>query len=405
MTTVPVHPHASNHTNQASTVVRRITGPEAHELFVACRPEGGATDPGRQAEAVYRAVVALLAAEGASLEALTSETLFFRNIREDLTHVLDARERVFRASGVRACPPLPIVIEQPPLDAEAHLALSTMAVIPRGRQPPACDVLGSVRCGCEACSEPSGRIVRLADQTYLYAGNIHGTGASAFDEVYGMFCAAEEVLSRAGMTVHHLVRTWLYLRDIDRDYAELNRARREFFRDRGIEVRPASTGIGGAPFPDGHDFSLSLYAVRSPRPLAVGVMSAPTFNEPWFYGADFSRGLKVVEANKVALYVSGTASVDEAGRTAHVGDLPAQVDRLLVNLSALLAGQGASFRDVVSAVTYVKHPMDAALLRATFRDRGFDGFPSVLVRAPICRPDLLCETEAVAVLPLSQPAK
>ncbi len=32
-------------------------------------------------------------------------------------------------------------------------------------------------------------------------------------------------------------------------------------------------------------------------------------------------------------------------------------------------------------------------------EHGFEGFPCTLVEAPICRPDLLCETEALAVLP------
>jgi hypothetical protein len=47
----------------------------------------------------------------------------------------------------------------------------------------------------------------------------------------------------------------------------------------------------------------------------------------------------------------------------------------------------------------VKHPADARRLREKISAVGFDGFPHVLVAAPICRPDLLCETEALAVLP------
>jgi enamine deaminase RidA (YjgF/YER057c/UK114 family) len=72
-----------------------------------------------------------------------------------------------------------------------------------------------------------------------------------------------------------------------------------------------------------------------------------------------------------------------------------------VNVAALLDGQGASFEDVVSAITYLKNPEDAPRLRQKFREAGYDGFPNVLVVAPVCRPELLCETEALAVLPLT----
>jgi len=197
------------------------------------------------------------------------------------------------------------------------------------------------------------------------------------------------------------VRTWIHLRDIDRDYDALNRARRAFFAARGIEPAPASTGIGGGPVARGHDLCLGLYAVRAGRPLVKSVMTSPTLNEASEYGADFVRGLRVQEANKVALLVSGTASIDEHGRTAHVGDLEAQAERMLVNIAALLEGQGARYADVVQAITYVKHPADAERVRAQLRKAGFGGFPHVMVAAPICRPELLCETEVLAVLPRS----
>ncbi len=215
-----------------------------------------------------------------------------------------------------------------------------------------------------------------------------------------MFGAAERLLDQCGMGFHDVVRTWIHLRDIDRDYDALNTARREFFRHHGVEPRPASTGVQGGPFPSAHDFSIRLDAVKSSRPLDLTPISTPMLNEAWSYGADFSRGLRVVEANKVALYVSGTASIDEAGRTAHVGDFAAQVDRMLDNIASLLARQGASFERLVSGVAYVRNPSDAPVLRSICRQRGFDGFPCALVEAPLCRPELLCEAEALALLPL-----
>ena len=129
-------------------------------------------------------------------------------------------------------------------------------------------------------------------------------------------------------------------------------------------------------------------------------MSTPTLNEAMSYGSDFVRGLRVAEANKVALHVSGTASIDEAGRSVHAEDLDAQVDRMLLNLATLLEAQGARFADVVSAITYVKRPEDAGRVIEKLERAGFAGFPNAVVEAAVCRPELLCEAEALAVLPL-----
>jgi enamine deaminase RidA (YjgF/YER057c/UK114 family) len=216
-----------------------------------------------------------------------------------------------------------------------------------------------------------------------------------------MFQLAEDLLQQAGMEFGDVVRTWIYLREIDRDYAALNRARRAFFRARGIDPVPASTGIGGGPVSDAHDLCLGIYAVKARHPSARTVMTSPTLNEAMHYGADFVRGMRVVETNKIALHVSGTASIDEGGRTAHPGQFDAQADRMLVNIAALLRDQGASFRDVVSAITYLKNPADARCLRDKLHQAGFEGFPHALVVAPICRPELLCETEALAVQPVT----
>lgn len=98
---------------------------------------------------------------------------------------------------------------------------------------------------------------------------------------------------------------------------------------------------------------------------------------------------------------AGTASIDETGSTAHVGDFEAQVDRMLVNIASLFRGQGASFADVVSAATYLKRPADAVRMRQKLREAGYEGFSN----APVCRPEPLCETEALAVLPRERPAQ
>ena len=160
-------------------------------------------------------------------------------------------------------------------------------------------------------------------------------------------------------------------------------ARREFFRRRGIEPRPASTGVQGMPFPDAHDFSMRLHAVRSSRPLDVTPMSTPMLNEAWSYGADFSRGLRVAEANKVALTSREPRASTKRGGPSHVGRLRRRRSTACCTTSRRCSpGAGPRFDDLVSGVTYLKRPSDAPALRAVLRQRGFDGFPCALRRGP-----------------------
>jgi enamine deaminase RidA (YjgF/YER057c/UK114 family) len=383
-----------------STILRRFAGPAADELAILCRPDARSPNTLQQADAAYRALTALLAAHQASFRDLTAETLFLRDVRRELPLVLGARTRILAAIGQSADAPLPAFIQQAPVDRRAAFELAASAVVPHHRDAwPVRDVRAAPSCACEGCALSGARLVHHSDQCWVHTTNVYGAGGDGFEQAWNMFCAAERLLKQCGMGFRDVIRTWIHLRDIDRDYDALNQARRKFFRRCGIEPRPASTGVQGIPFPDAHDLSMTLHAVKSPRPPDVTVMSTPSLNEAWSYGVDFSRGLRLAEVNKVTLYVSGTASIDAAGRTIHVGNFAAQAERMLDNIASLLAQQGATFENLVSGVTYLRNPSDAPVLRALCHQRGFDGFPCALVEAALCRPELLCETEAVALLP------
>jgi enamine deaminase RidA (YjgF/YER057c/UK114 family) len=398
---VPPHPVAETiEAHGCSIVLRRVEGPEAREIFFNCQPPAEAADAGQQAEAVYRAILGVVEAEGGSFGSVVSETLFLRSLRADLEPVRAARQRALAARERPPPRPATTEIEQPPLNEGACLEVSVQAVLPN--EPPLRIDTFEARpaCGCAECARSRGLRVHVGTEARLYASGLYGRGEDAYEQTLAMFAVSEDLLQQAGMAFRDVVRTWIHLREMDRDYADLNRARRAFFEARGIDPAPASTGIGGGPVPEGHDLCLGVYAVQAQgAPPARTVMSAPLLNEATAYGSDFARGIRMTETNKIALHVSGTASIDEAGRTAHPGDFEAQADRMLVNVAALLRGQGATFGDVVSAITYLKRPADAQRLREKLREAGFEGFPNALVAATICRPDLLCETEALAVLP------
>lgn len=380
----------------APVTVRRAVGPLADDLTVLCLPGGPSTAAASGVEAPWRHLARHLADAGASFRDVTTETLLVRDVARELPGLLDARRRVLTELGQLDAAPQPGFIGQAPCGDDLPFHLIAQAVVPHRRDGwTVTDVAGPAGCGCEGCTRTGARIVRADGRVVLHTTNLYGRGADAYAQTLDAFRSAEQLLRQHGLDFGDVVRTWIHLRDIDRDYDALNRARRVFFHEQGIERRPASTGVQGSPYPDGHAVSLRLVAMR---PADASVISTPTLNEAWSYGADFSRGLRLADANQVTLHISGTASIDEAGRTVHEGDVVAQAERMLHNIATLLAGQGAGFADLVSAITYLKHPSDAAAVRAVFARRKFEGFALSVVEAPLCRPDLLCETEAVCVL-------
>lgn len=62
----------------------------------------------------------------------------------------------------------------------------------------------------------------------------------------------------------------------------------------------------------------------------------------------------------------------------------------LVNVEQVLAGEGAGYLDVVSAITYLKHPKYLEAFRSVAARRGLPGrVPNTICVADICRPDWL----------------
>ena len=133
-------------------------------------------------------------------------------------------------------------------------------------------------------------------------------------------------------------------------------------------------------------------------------ISAPgALNEAPRYGSAFSRGLRIELNGLVILLISGTASIDEHGRTVHAGDLRAQCRRTYDNITALLAAEGATWKDIVRTSCYLREiERDYAAFNEErtrfFREQGLDPLPaSTGIQAILCRPDLLIEIEAIAM--------
>ena len=135
-------------------------------------------------------------------------------------------------------------------------------------------------------------------------------------------------------------------------------------------------------------------------------ISAPeTLNEAYDYPkpSSFSRGLRLDIKGITILLISGTASVDEYGRTIHVGDFSAQTWRTYQNITKLLAAEGATWKDVVRTTCYLRdierdYEAFNKIRTEFFREQGLNPLPaSTGIQAILCRPDLLIEIEAMAI--------
>ncbi len=147
----------------------------------------------------------------------------------------------------------------------------------------------------------------------------------------------------------------------------------------------------------------------SGRPVVPrrAIQAPAVLNEAYDYPkpSSFSRGVRVELPGAAMLFLSGTASVDESGGTVHPGDFEGQCLRTFRNLTALLAAESASWHDVVRTTCYLRdidrdyaafNSMRTAFLTAI----GLDPLPaSTGIEARLCRPDLLVEIEAIAILP------
>ena len=128
-------------------------------------------------------------------------------------------------------------------------------------------------------------------------------------------------------------------------------------------------------------------------------------NEAYGYArpSSFSRGMRIDLNGLVILLISGTASIDEQGKSVHVGDFPAQLRRTFDNITGLLASEGATWHDVVRTSCYlrdIERDYDAfnAGRTAFFKQQGLDPLPaSTGIQATLCRPELLVEIEAIAM--------
>jgi enamine deaminase RidA (YjgF/YER057c/UK114 family) len=382
--------------------VVNITTPSAREVFIRCAPTTLSGSSSDQAKKFYECLPRLLEENDASLSHVLWERVFFRDVDKDFDLFRRARQSAYGAAGIEGDElPAASYIEQPPCRTDQAFELQVYAIVPQGED---------VRVTSYPTSDEGAttKLVEIGDFQHLYITNINGiaaeggTQASFRDQSDSMFAAAGELLDEHGIEFPKVLRTWCYLDNIDRDYDEFNLSRNVFFKEHSVERLPASTGIRSGLYPTGTLCGMDLYALLNPEQAEVEVMHTPTLNEAADYGSSFSRGMKLGLPDKTVLFISGTASVDEKGDTVHINDVRRQIERMLLNIQELLKPHNATFADVTQVITYLKWRDSLDLFLKIWDEWGLGGLPNTFVEAGVCRPNLLCEMEAIAIVPAKE---
>ena len=244
--------------------------------------------------------------------------------------------------------------------------------------------------------------VSLANYPVLWFKKDELVSAGSFDQTYEEFTALGDYLETHKANVaEHTVRTWLYNRDVDNNYAGLVQARNKYFAEIGLTKDThfiASTGIEGQMgnvkrlvkmdsinYPTLQPGQMQyLYALENLSPTAI-------------YGVSFERGTRLILGDRSHYFISGTASIDKYGEVMYLCDAANQTRRLLDNIEALLAEGEGSLSDIKLATLYLRDVADADIVRNIIYERIGSDLPLVTVKAPVCRPTWLVEMECIAV--------
>ena len=220
------------------------------------------------------------------------------------------------------------------------------------------------------------------------------------EQAWEIFEQMDSLLQANGMEFNHVLRTWFYNDNILKWYSNFNKVRDSFFEKKRIYegLVPASTGVGGRNTA-GAALTGGLLAIKAkgngmrafavPSPLQLSAIE---------YGSSFSRAVELDVADHRRLYVSGTASIDQYGKTSHIDDPDAQVKLAMKVVHAILESRNMDWSDVTRAFGYFKHSEDVPVLEKYLLKNNLPQFPVVVVENDICREDLLFEIEVDAIV-------
>lgn len=225
-------------------------------------------------------------------------------------------------------------------------------------------------------------------------------GQSSYLQTLLLFEKYIDYLNEHGLDMKtHLVRTWIYISDIDVNYSGVVRARNDIFARYGLTADThyvASTGIGGDSQTRHACVAIDFLTYPNiAEQQKKYLKSLDHLNPTHEYGVAFERATRLDMGITKHFYVSGTASIDSHGNVLHLGNITLQVERLIENIRALLADDEAKLTDIRYLIVYVRDISDYQTVDSVFSNH-FPNTPYIIVHAKVCRPEWLVEAECIA---------
>lgn len=226
-------------------------------------------------------------------------------------------------------------------------------------------------------------------------------GANSYIQTKKIFKEYAKTLRKHKCTLaDDCIRTWLYVNDIDNQYAGVVKARNEVFDEEGLTENThyiASTGIGGRDTCSDIYCKLNALSIRGLNPNQKHYLYALDYlNRTSEYGVRFERGTYIDYCQRRKVFISGTASIDHQGNILHIGDIKGQVNRMLENINALLHEAQCNFNDIAEMTVYLRDIADYTVVKEMLIEKLPDT-PLIIVHAPVCRPGWLIESECIAL--------
>lgn len=251
----------------------------------------------------------------------------------------------------------------------------------------------------------TGRGFRMLHLPFVRGTHADGTlPAGHAEQAELMFRNANAALKAQRFDYGQVKRTWIYVRRLLEWYDDLNRVRTAFYRTEGLDMGgalafPASTGIQCSC--DGEEIMMDVLAFDTEGPQtasAIPITTSSRQHQSFKYGSAFSRGMAFEIEGRRTVHISGTASINPAGASIHVGDAEMQSLETLMCIAAILEEQGGSLENITSATLFCKDRASFEAWQRVSRLLRIPALPKVCVLADVCRHDLLVEMEAVATI-------